>query len=194
MTTTSSSPQIPHQSSLEPTRINPVSSKVWRNLPSGVSKSINLYKKNFLLGIYSLRTISTTHRYDDGDSVDDENNLTTTKTFLFEFLIRFTTYWKGFRIMTTNTFDRYTLNVIRRRPAGSKIFQLCEDGDVQAVKRLLDRGEASIYDVDEMGRSLLHVSIPRSTESSIQHFAGVLTDLYAESCQMLQSAALLDAS
>lgn len=68
--------------------------------------------------------------------------------------------------MTTDTFDNYMLDVIRRRPYSSEIFILCRKGDAGAVKRLLDRVEASIYDVDEDGMSLLHVRVRKNPRLS----------------------------
>ncbi|KAF7854563.1 hypothetical protein EAF04_010372 [Stromatinia cepivora] len=155
-TTTSSSHQITHQSSLQLMQNRPVSPRHGTTYTNSIFKSIEQYRTNFFLGTFSFRTTSTTYRYDDNDSTDDANNSTTTKAYLVEFLIGFTTCRKGFRVMTTNTFDNYRLDVIRQQPYDSEIFILCWNGDAGAVKRLLDRGEASIYDVDEYGDSLLH--------------------------------------
>ena len=44
-------------------------------------------------------------------------------------------------------------------PSGSRIFQLVEHGDVTAVRDALVRGQGSLYDVDELGETILHVSI-----------------------------------
>ncbi|APA15533.1 hypothetical protein sscle_15g103030 [Sclerotinia sclerotiorum 1980 UF-70] len=134
----------------------PVSPEHRKTYTNSVSKSIKQYRTNFFLGTFGSRTTSTTHRYDDDDSSDDADNLTTTRTYIVEFLVGFTISRKGLRVMTTDTFDNYMLDVIRRRPYSSEIFILCRKGDAGAVKRLLDRVEASIYDVDEDGMSLLH--------------------------------------
>ncbi|TGO11230.1 hypothetical protein BTUL_0114g00070 [Botrytis tulipae] len=157
--TTNSTHQIALQTSQEMTQSQLFPSGGWRSSAGSVSKSFNQYKTNFLLGTVNFRTISTTHRYNDEDGIDDADNSTTTKTFLVELLMGFTTCRKGFRFMATSNFDRYALDVVRRRPYDSEIFKLCINGNVQAVRRLLDRGEASIHDVDERGRSLLHIAV-----------------------------------
>ncbi|CAD6449241.1 a632d1e1-a570-4e46-b256-dffee697ad99-CDS [Sclerotinia trifoliorum] len=80
--------------------------------------------------------------------------------------------------MTTDTFDSYRLDVIRRRPNDSEIFQLCRIGDTGAVKRLLDRGEASIYDVDEYEESLLHIAVCYSDPELCQMLLARGADVY----------------
>lgn len=45
-----------------------------------------------------------------------------------------------------------------RVPAGSRIFRLVEQGDVDAVRNALVRGQGSLFDVDELGETILHVS------------------------------------
>ncbi|THV47080.1 hypothetical protein BGAL_0337g00140 [Botrytis galanthina] len=157
--TTNSTHQIALQTSQEMTQSQLFPSGGWRSSAGSVSKSFNQYKTNFLLGTVNFRTISTTHRYNDDDGIDDADNSTTTKTFLVELLMGFTTCRKGFRFTTTSTFDRCALDVVRRRPSDSEIFKLCKNGNIQAVRRLLDRGEASVHDVDERGESLLHLAV-----------------------------------
>ncbi|TEY71740.1 hypothetical protein BOTCAL_0087g00070 [Botryotinia calthae] len=174
--TTSSSHQIALQTSQEMTQSNFASSSSWKSSRGSVSKSVNQHKTNFLLGTFNFRTISTTNRYNDDNGTDDADNSTTTKTFLIEFLMGFTTCRKGFRFTTTSTFDRYALDVVRRRPNDSEIFELCGYGNVQAVKRLLDRGEASIHDVSEQGESLLHIA----AISKNAHLCTMLLDLGAD--------------
>ena len=41
--------------------------------------------------------------------------------------------------------------------AGSKVFRVVFNGDVEELKRMFEEGEASIRDHDEYGASLLHV-------------------------------------
>ncbi|KAF7891033.1 uncharacterized protein EAF02_001358 [Botrytis sinoallii] len=160
-TTINSTHHIALQTSQEMTQSQSFPSGGWKSTAGSVSKSFNQYKTNFLLGTLNFRTISTTHRYNDDDGTDDADNSTTTKTFLVELLMGFTTCRKGFRFTTTSTFDHLTLDVVRRRPNNSEIFRLCEHGNTQGVKRLLDRGEASVHDVDEDGESLLHIALWR---------------------------------
>ncbi|KAF7891646.1 hypothetical protein EAF00_007948 [Botryotinia globosa] len=118
--------------------------------------------------------------YNDDDGIDDADTSTTTKTFLVELLMGFTTCRKGFRFMATSNFDRYALDVVRRRSDDSEIFKLCRNGNFQAVRRLLDRGEASIHDVDEGGRSLLHITVSCDNWQLSTMLLDVGADLYWE--------------
>ena len=88
----------------------------------------------------------------------DEDNQFRRKIFVVQFLWKFASCRKGVRICTRNSFDQWTLNTIQRRPNNSKIFRLCRKGDLEGVRQLLQNGDASLYDVDETGCSLLHVS------------------------------------
>ena len=49
------------------------------------------------------------------------------------------------------------LRVLRRRPNGTAIFIAVQRGSINQVQNLLEHGEASILDVDELGESLLLV-------------------------------------
>lgn len=51
-----------------------------------------------------------------------------------------------------------------RVPDGAEVFQVVDDDDLESLQRLIACGKASLWDCDEMGRSLLHVS----------HFIGYL--------------------
>lgn len=42
-------------------------------------------------------------------------------------------------------------------PSSSSIFHACREGDLKTVKGLLSRREASVWDVDEIGKTPLHV-------------------------------------
>ncbi len=50
------------------------------------------------------------------------------------------------------------LEVCRVQPAGSPIFRLVREGRLQELRKMLQRGKASLRDHDENGRSLLFVS------------------------------------
>ncbi len=47
-------------------------------------------------------------------------------------------------------------------PTDSPIFELAKEGKIQDILELVGSGRASLHDRDEMGRSLLHVSLARS--------------------------------
>jgi hypothetical protein len=110
------------------------------------------------LALLSFQTTSTMF-YDVEDSGDDETStIRTKKTFTFNFLWGYSSCRRGVRISTNSSFDSLTLNAIRRRPYDSQIFMLCEEGDTMGVEKLLQTGDASLYDTDEDGYGLLHVS------------------------------------
>lgn len=64
------------------------------------------------------------------------------------------------------------------RPTNAHIFELCTQGDLLGVQRLIAAGEASYYDIDENGITLLNVSSYR--ERDLCH---VPTDEMPESCR-----------
>ena len=56
---------------------------------------------------------------------------------------------------TFNIQPRYSPIVSYKAP----IFEACREGDVRKVTGLLRTGQASVYDIDEWGRGLMHVGI-----------------------------------
>jgi hypothetical protein len=112
------------------------------------------------LGLLSLQTTAKSLKAFGNDSREEKDAKSTRKLFTVRFLCRFATCRRGFRICTDDTFDNWTFNTIRRRPWNSDIFLLCRRGDIGGVKKLLDYGEASLFDVDEDGASPLHVRSP----------------------------------
>ena len=53
---------------------------------------------------------------------------------------------------------RMTLETIRTVPDDAPIFELCEIGDLKCVQKLFPEGQASVKDVDFVGRTPLYVS------------------------------------
>lgn len=51
-----------------------------------------------------------------------------------------------------------TLDVVRSVPDDAAIFDLCREGKLDCVQALLNRGKASVRDVDSQGRTPLYVS------------------------------------
>lgn len=51
----------------------------------------------------------------------------------------------------------YAFTPIYIVPNNSPIFAACEAGDVDEVERLIDAGEATVYDTNDNGWTLLHV-------------------------------------
>jgi hypothetical protein len=60
---------------------------------------------------------------------------------------------------------QYSLRMYRVLPNDAAIFDLCIRGDIAAVKKKVVCGEVSIYDQNESGHTLLHVSFSTSTGS-----------------------------
>lgn len=52
----------------------------------------------------------------------------------------------------------FSLNVYNVRPSDAPIFEYVEEGDISAIQQLFQENMASVFDVDEEGKSLLHVS------------------------------------
>lgn len=52
-----------------------------------------------------------------------------------------------------------SLSSIRAVPDNSLVFRFCQSGNIEAVRELFSRGEASVYDVDSEGQTPLHVRI-----------------------------------
>lgn len=82
-------------------------------------------------------------------------------------LIKLSSYARGLRFQTNNLLNGYYLNSIRCIPNDSLIFKLCRSGDAQGMLKLFSAGTASSYDIDQNGKSLLHVSIIFSIISSL---------------------------
>lgn len=91
---------------------------------------------------------------------DAENNESSVKVFTFNIPVRFGSCRKGFKLCINDTFDNWCLNSIRRLPNDSAVFKLCAEGNATEVERLFAFRKASIYDVNESGQSVLHVSRP----------------------------------
>lgn len=106
----------------------------------------------------NLQYYTTTFHDPDKEEDDEGNPIPTNKTFTVNFLFGFSSCRRGFRLSTRNCIDWMTLNVVRRRPGDSQILALCRQGDTMGVQKLLHSGEASLFDTDEEGYGLLHVS------------------------------------
>ena len=113
---------------------------------------------NMGLGILSLQSTTKAIGTHSNTPTKEKDPNPTRKSFTVRFLCRFTSGRRGFRISANDSFDHWTFNTIRRRPWNSEIFVLCRVGNINGVKRLLDYGEASVFDVDDHGDSPLHVS------------------------------------
>lgn len=109
------------------------------------------------VGVLTLRstTAKALRAYDDTEKNGDEFY---SKTFVINFLWRFASCRRGFRLSTSNTFDSWSFNTICYRPADSRIFDLCKSGNTFGVGDLLKYGMASVFDADPHGATPLHVS------------------------------------
>ena len=69
----------------------------------------------------------------------------------------------GMQITSRSTAGwQYTLNIFRAVPENAPIFQFCRDGNLPAVRTLLTTGNASVWDLDPMGRTPLSVCIQQA--------------------------------
>jgi hypothetical protein len=109
------------------------------------------------LGALRIRSTSAKILSPNGEPCKDDDDKHNKKSYVIQLILGFTTCRKGFRISTSSGFDNWTFNTIRRRSSSDEIFQFCEDGNTERVWELLRYGEASVFDVDENGQSLLHV-------------------------------------
>jgi len=59
---------------------------------------------------------------------------------------------------STTTGWKFNATALRAVPENSLIFELCRQGNVQAVQLMLARGDASVKDTSPKGWTPLHVS------------------------------------
>lgn len=121
-----------------------------------------------LFGKVILRTQMIEHTI----SVADESNVQTEtqSSFIFHpapWLLRLGIRY-GLKAMAINHHRtwQYSISPINVRPDDSIIFRLCDTGNTEAVRELFSMQQASVYDVDTNGMSLLHVSFPKPIDFS----------------------------
>ncbi|KAL2813585.1 nucleoside phosphorylase domain-containing protein [Aspergillus granulosus] len=126
----------------------------------------NLQNRRFLeskprrtmFGTIRFQTQITKHMVIMGDK---ETNRTETKTsFIFHpapWLMRLGLRY-GLKAMAINHHRtwRYTIQPVHTVPDDSLIFLFCRTGNVDAVRQLLARGDASVFDIDSDGLTPLH--------------------------------------
>lgn len=126
--------------------------------PSEIRVQTKTSLKYIEAGVAALNLKSTTTKLQDANG--DESDATSSKTtFVVNFIWRFLSCRRGFRVTMSNNFDDFSFHTIRKRLDNSTIFKLCKSGDTIGVENLIAAGQASLYDVDSKGSSLLHVSI-----------------------------------
>jgi hypothetical protein len=69
---------------------------------------------------------------------------------------------------------QYGLRPVHAVPDNSLILRFCETGNVDAVREMFISGQASIYDTNSRGWSLLHVSLWRCFDAKL----GTFTDIH----------------
>jgi hypothetical protein len=62
-------------------------------------------------------------------------------------------------MLTRETLQNKSADRMQIVPNDALIFELCREGNVGAIRRLLIHGHASLDDVNEMGETPLHVSL-----------------------------------
>ena len=105
----------------------------------------------------TIEGLSDSHGYDQLDQREDETSYTITPA---DWLICLG-FQRGLRLKLLSSSTqgwKATLETVRTVPDDSLIFDLCKDGDVIGVKRLLSKGHASVRDTNSRGYTPLHVS------------------------------------
>jgi hypothetical protein len=70
----------------------------------------------------------------------------------------------------------FSLDIYNVRPHDAPIFQHVEDGNISAIQQLFQESMASVFDVDESGTPLLHVS---GSNAHILYLTILMTCQYA---------------
>jgi hypothetical protein len=148
-----------------------------RNLSIDSSKQRSIYEDKFLTGtslecitrttfqstdrFFGMMRISSVSRQYISTGISNEeaeNYGYSEKGLTLNILLRFGSCRKGFKLRINDTFDDWCLNSIRRLPNESAVFKLCEEGNALEIEKLFAFRKASVYDVNETGQSILHVS------------------------------------
>jgi hypothetical protein len=111
-----------------------------------------------LLGTLSIKTRSSRPITRNSDSTSNTQHEIETKTFklqLAKWLASFNVELQALRRWGTWTYQLRHWRVIN---ADSLLFELCKDGDLKNIQRLLGERLASPFDVSPEGRTVLHVS------------------------------------
>ena len=129
-----------------------------------VQQNYNVVETFFGLFRWSSKTSQLSFTPSDGSSyAEQDDQVEDTKTFMLAppaWLIRLGfTYGLSGRI-SHSLFSGLTaaLEITRPVPDDAEIFQVCKEGDLKCVQKLLGRGQASVRDVDSCGRTPLFVS------------------------------------
>ena len=131
-----------------------------------LSRSKVCHQRSLIGVVFSSIWIRTSILKVSGDSNITSGQLEVITSFIFHpasWLTRF-----GLRYGTEANLQwsptagwRFNVAAVRAVPENSLIFDMCRDGNVQAVQRMLTRGDASVKDTSPKGWTPLHVSPPR---------------------------------
>lgn len=128
--------------------------------PRNYSQTVGFSITQTLLGTIYLKSI--VHKHNDAffrenhDSVKDRYEtyfVLHPATWLLHLGAR-----TGFNGSFSTAGWKHTLETFRAVPDDSLIFEFCADGNLDGIKALLNRGEASVWDRDSFGQTPLHVS------------------------------------
>lgn len=104
----------------------------------------------------------TTHKSPQRSNASDGDNSEYERTFEFHPSLWFLA--SGIRIGLRTALSSTALGggmywkTFRAVPKDALIFEFCEQGNIDGVRLLFQRGEASVWDMDPLGRMPLHVS------------------------------------
>lgn len=109
--------------------------------------------------VHIYRSSSKDRRIIDVDS-PDESNIAEQLSWKIKFQAAQWLTSRGFTIWRTYCFGdwQYHFRPHRLRSKDAPIFEACIKGKIEDVRRLLSKGEASPFDIDEKGHTPLHVS------------------------------------
>jgi hypothetical protein len=95
----------------------------------------------------------------------DTAKLMLTISFFSEYAIQASAptwlYGSAFKFQVTRAHGAWAANMrhYNVRPFDSLVFALARDNDIKGIISMIERKEASVYDVDETGEGILHVRI-----------------------------------
>lgn len=120
--------------------------------------------------IFRTQVIERTISVGDESSVQSETQTSFTfhpAPWLLRLGIRY-----GLKAMAVNHHKtwQYSISPVNVRPDDSLIFRFCEMGNMEAVRELFERQQATVYDVNSNGMSLLHVSSNKRFSVEIRRF------------------------
>lgn len=143
-----------------------------RPRPALKKASIERHSESYFAGLATIHYVSNRVRIEILDDDDDEgpgqshssDNVRHEVEISYTVVPKWLPWSKGFRVSFLESaqgwFPGFTFRHFNVRPYDALIFELCSIGDIEGVKRLFRRGDASPFDTDPDGWTPLHVCPP----------------------------------